>query len=406
MIRWNIILNAKLLKKKPTPLFCCLPFVPALIVFIITHEESNHQRNFLKKTMCIDTRHRNLTLRQRHTLNMTSTNLNCPCGSNSKATAVIDDCVHEIRSMRRREPDYKVRDYFDCTLLPSTQAQRVVDENCRFQMCEWCYQIIDHCGFDKETASIAMNILDRFLECTPWALMDMSAFQLAAITALYTSIKIHESQAIAVESMVVLSRDAYTEEQIEAMERMMLEATKWLLNPPTATAFGWRMARMISSMDEMRFPFATLLELANVQLEAAVRDFGVGTMTQSLVAIGAIMNGLESLGMTSEIEQQQTLSNLCSVLEITDTGMDYMNAVRNRLYENLSGSTPSPSATYMAESTIAYDSDTSLGKADQDSTVNRPISPNSVSAIPTTQPHHEHKHSPQLLPNPYTQQAV
>ncbi|KAL3927649.1 MAG: hypothetical protein SGARI_005261 [Bacillariaceae sp.] len=324
----------------------------------------------------------------------------------------MDNCMDEIlRAMRKREHQYKVPNYIDSPLPPTLKGRKVVDEKCRRQMCEWSYQITAHCGFGKETASIAMNLLDRFLAATPWALTDMSAFQLASITALYTSIKIHESQAIAVESMVMLSRNVYTEEQIEAMERMMLETTKWLVNPPTATAFGWRMAKMFSAMDEKRFPFETLLDLINVQLEAAVKHFSVCTMAQSLLAVGAVMNALESLGMTCPIEQRQTLGNLCNVLEITDTGMEYMDAVRNQLYENMSGVvTPTkiaaaPAAAAVSDDEFDHSEDGCSSIApmhDEDSTAIdiRPTSPNSVSAVHAAS--HQHKlqrrHPSQVLP--------
>ena len=286
--------------------------------------------------------------------------------------------------MRRREHDYRVHNYIESPLPANTKGQKLVDIQSRRQMCEWSYQIIDHCGFDKETVSIAMNLLDRFLASSPWALTDMSAFQLASISALYTTIKIHEAQAIAVESMVVLSRDVYTEQQIEGMERLMLEATKWLLNPPTATAFGWRLAKIFSTMDPVRFPFDALLDRINRQLEAAVKHFLLCTMSQSLLAIGALMNALESFGMTSEIEQRQTLGNLCAALEMNDVGMEYMNIVRAHLFEYLSGTTASPMAPVVSDDEYDPDGASTATAMEEDSSLVHPTSPSSVSAVHAT----------------------
>ena len=39
----------------------------------------------------------------------------------------------------------------------------IIDETCRSKMCEWIFHVIDSTRLQHETASVAMNFLDRFL---------------------------------------------------------------------------------------------------------------------------------------------------------------------------------------------------------------------------------------------------
>ncbi|KAL3905683.1 MAG: hypothetical protein SGARI_004342 [Bacillariaceae sp.] len=146
-----------------------------------------------------------------------------------------------------------------------------------------------------------------------------------------------------------------------------------------------------------------------VQLDAAVNDYDFSTLSPSLVAVAAAMNALESLGMTSEIEQRQTLSNLCTAVDITDCGMAYLNKVRTQLYHILSetDSTPTQSASFASVEADSYDSDVaSEDVIVQNSTLARPTSPNSVSAPPGSQFGKKHSHSHRLRPQPNTQNTI
>ncbi|KAL7438419.1 hypothetical protein ACHAXM_006309, partial [Skeletonema potamos] len=69
----------------------------------------------------------------------------------------------------------------------------------REKIVDWCYAVVDHCQYSRETVASAMDMVDRFLS-TPSnsvvatrvsdeALRDQSKFQLLTIAALYSSIK-------------------------------------------------------------------------------------------------------------------------------------------------------------------------------------------------------------------------
>jgi hypothetical protein len=142
--------------------------------------------------------------------------------------------------MRRQEENgYASSDYL-AQIPPSATSplDTPVDENCRNVMAKWCNEISDFCKYSRETASIAMSCLDRFM-ATPdgqTVFLYRSLFQLAAMTALYTAVKIHEHEAMDPALVSCLSRGAYSPEAVEAMEARMLTAIQWRVNPPTALA--------------------------------------------------------------------------------------------------------------------------------------------------------------------------
>lgn len=161
-----------------------------------------------------------------------------------------------IEAMRKQEETgYRAYDYLHQQVPPFSSmngpqnTEAPVDVDCRFRMSEWCYQIVDFCKFKRETVAISMSFLDRLL-CTPAGLeifLDRSLFQLAAMTALYTAVKIHEPEAMEPTLIASLSRGAYNKEQVEAMEFKMMNAIQWRLNPPTAIAFVHELLDLIPS---------------------------------------------------------------------------------------------------------------------------------------------------------------
>mmetsp|Transcript_29767 Transcript_29767/g.55851 ORF Transcript_29767/g.55851 Transcript_29767/m.55851 type:complete len:369 (-) Transcript_29767:452-1558(-) len=321
-------------------------------------------------------------------------------------TAADDDLVDDLRAMRHRESEYAVGDYLHrlnvAVSKDAAPSCDFVNDDCRSKMCTWCFSIVDHCHFGKDVVAIAMTQLDRFLDRTSWALTDRSAFQLAAITSLYTSIKIHESQSLAVETMAALSRNVYSEDQIEAMERIMLQSNEWLLNPPTSFSFGYKLAQLVTSMDN-RYPFDTLLELTNMQLESAICDYGLCTVLPSHVAVAAVHNAMESIGV--DHEHHHTIQRICSMMGIGERIMDderqpleLIQRVETRLYEGLMGtcSTDVSGATPCSFHTQCESDSKMLRASNEDckvDTVIRPTSPKSVSAAPnhgTSSFHHRH----------------
>lgn len=76
---------------------------------------------------------------------------------------------HCISTMLRQEEQYICHDYLEDaqSLFRGDYSgdldNSIIDETCRSKMCEWIFHVIDSTRLQRETASVAMNFLDRFL---------------------------------------------------------------------------------------------------------------------------------------------------------------------------------------------------------------------------------------------------
>ena len=96
----------------------------------------------------------------------------------------IFDC---ITTMLQQEEQYLCHDYLSDEVPPVAAMHHTkedaIDDTCRSKMCEWIFHVIDSTRLQRETASVAMNFLDRFL-CTnspraEQARLDRREYQLA-----------------------------------------------------------------------------------------------------------------------------------------------------------------------------------------------------------------------------------
>ena len=224
-----------------------------------------------------------------------------------------------IGAMRTQESQhYNFTRY--CFLQDSTSEHNIenyqedltdepTDALCRIKMVDWCYSVVDHCGFSRSNVFVAASNLDRYLS-TPSgqkALRSRREFQLACMAAIYTSIKINEVETLTPKGMARVSRGDYTAEEIEACELDMLLALKWHVNPPTAAAFVRQyiaLLRLIlqqqpshdtASLQDYQQLKNRIIVNANFQIEMASRDYNFVGIDASQVALAAILNVMASV---------------------------------------------------------------------------------------------------------------
>lgn len=214
-----------------------------------------------------------------------------------------------LEAMCRQESTaYKCEDYLHRHMQPpsSQEDQSILEQdmqtcmNNRAKMSQWCMTLMDACQLDRETVSIAMSNLDRFLatpEGTKTYIDDSSSFQLACMTALYNAIKVHEEKAISPETLAYISRGFYSSEDMESMEWTMLKALKWRVNAPTPLAFCRELLRLVPEYQMDARTQEHVLSLARVQTELAVQDYSFVTIKASSIALAALSNAMEALGL-------------------------------------------------------------------------------------------------------------
>jgi len=211
-------------------------------------------------------------------------------------TVTMDEAVATIVAMRHQEDTgYLSRDFLRQPHL--RQLALDVDAGCRKKMAAWSYQVVDFCKFNRESVEISLSYLDRYLH-TPSgtrALQDRSVFQLAAMTSLYTAVKINEPEAMDPKLVSSLSRGTYSPDDVEKMEQILLEALQWRVNPPTALSFVRKFLELIPSdvVDDATRKAA--YDITKFQAELAVSEYEFISVRASVTAYCSLVNSLETL---------------------------------------------------------------------------------------------------------------
>lgn len=220
-----------------------------------------------------------------------------------------EDALASVLAMRQREAtDYRCGDY----IPRSKGSSDGIDVVCRRLMADWCMKVVDRCSFARNTASIAMSMLDRYLN-TPQgtdALRNRNTFQLASMTCLYTAIKIHESEALQPKTIVQLSRGMFSVKEIEDMELKVLFAINWRTSPPTAWTFVQHFLAV--APQELEEHHQQLLKLAMLQTNLTLMDYAYVTKNASSIAYAALANAVDMLG----IENPEFMEVLPILLEM------------------------------------------------------------------------------------------
>jgi hypothetical protein len=106
----------------------------------------------------------------------------------------------------------------------------MITSNDRMALVDWCYGVVDHCQYSRETVASAMDMVDRFLSIpsnsttADKALRSPDILQLLVVTALYVAIKLNERVVMSSALFAEITRYVYTVEEIEDMERTLLSA--------------------------------------------------------------------------------------------------------------------------------------------------------------------------------------
>jgi len=212
-----------------------------------------------------------------------------------------------VEAMRCQELSYQCKDYLYqeqhqggsrsrlIRLQNTPQHSNQIDVACRQSMLQWMQTVVNFIGFDSETVEISMSYLDRFLMTAAGreSMECRTTFQLAAMVALYIAVKIHCAEALTPKLLAELSQGAYEAEEFEHMERIMLEAIKWRVNPPTSIAFVQETLERLPNLFASEDLQQQVHDAARAQVEYAAGDYELMTIKKSVIAFAAISNALK-----------------------------------------------------------------------------------------------------------------
>jgi hypothetical protein len=173
----------------------------------------------------------------------------------------------------------------------------VIDESCRGAMLNWLRQVQCQLELGPDTVRIAISIFDRYLSSgrgkSVIALMDKSIFQLAAITAFYTAVKIHEPVVLGIDMLQLVCRRAYTEDDFESMEMDILNAIEWRVSCHTAIDHARVLLELIC-LDEC-LPSCVARDLVDDcerRIDDAIEDIRLSCLGQSELGMRCVASSL------------------------------------------------------------------------------------------------------------------
>uniref|UniRef100_A0A7S3Q287 Cyclin N-terminal domain-containing protein n=1 Tax=Chaetoceros debilis TaxID=122233 RepID=A0A7S3Q287_9STRA len=221
----------------------------------------------------------------------------------------LSSFIDRLDVMKRQEQS-SIYHISDCLSAQSTRkaslsssANTNADIWCRSQMVQWCYAVVDFVHFNRETVLSAMQLLDRFVSTNTSksinVIADRRQYQLAAMTALYLAIKIHEPQTLEIGMMVQLGKGAYASSDFYQMEFNMLSALKWHLHGPTATAYLEHLLPLLTLACESGNDRGHLRNHAQYYIELSTSDYDLVTVSPSKIAVAAIINSLRRLAVST-----------------------------------------------------------------------------------------------------------
>lgn len=214
----------------------------------------------------------------------------------------FEGAADELAILRSQETDYRCGGYFDRIDRERGHAIgsfdplvtfETIDAGCRERMCEWCYRVCDgaELPLTREMVAIAFSYLDRFLDRQPFC-CDRASFKLAVVTSFYVATKIMSSKQISISSLCTLGRGTFGFHQVQEMERTILTALGWRLNPPTAQA-------MVASLRSL-FPKSVssslidaIFQRAIFFTEIAVYDTHFISLSRYVLAVACFINAME-----------------------------------------------------------------------------------------------------------------
>jgi hypothetical protein len=241
------------------------------------------------------------------------TSLRMKTSSHSEAACKIDpdDAIDFLHAMISKEKVYKCRDYLgrggakvvqrdvffelglECAPLEIEDITGIVSRGIisREKMCEWTYRVCDYFQMNREIVAISFSFLDRFLDRYT---CDRTVLKLASMTTLFMATKLFNAKQISISSLAALSRGEFKMSDLAEMERIILRALDWRLNPPTVQSFIGYLLVFLPLWCDVHLA-RSIRQRAIFFAELCCYDYRLVNQDRSLIAVSCILNSLEDM---------------------------------------------------------------------------------------------------------------
>lgn len=274
--------------------------------------------------------------------------------------------MDQLNVLLRNEYRYVVRPV-RCQ-APKAEAENAPEE-WRRKICQWSYRVVDNFQFDRSIVSVAMNMLDRFLQayrspsdcenstsccclaCKPS--IDSRTFQLASMTCLYIAIKsspetatveeLNRRRCFKISTFAELSRGLFSSEDISMMEQTILSTLSWLVNPPTPMTFVPYLLNLLpptQTLPQEAHRTYGLVHQVLRELSRYITELGVclgselSTFPPSQVAFVSILVSMDLI-TASALPYQARAAFYTNFISMTDARTDVLRQLRGMMAESL-----------------------------------------------------------------------
>jgi len=173
-------------------------------------------------------------------------------------------------------------------------GDKLFNEEWRETISEYLYRFVDCYEIPREMVSISMCYFDRYC-ATRANRCSREETHLAAVTSLYLAIKIHNTQKLMIQDLVRLTKGQFGVHEFKTMERDILSALRWRMNPPTPTAFIQHLLDFLPSSQVDPSLINYLYQVSQYLVELSVCDSYFVWHKPSSVAFASILVALEKV---------------------------------------------------------------------------------------------------------------
>ncbi|KAG7484631.1 hypothetical protein MATL_G00052220 [Megalops atlanticus] len=161
-------------------------------------------------------------------------------------------------------------------------------------------------GFNAETFSLAVNLLDRFLAVMKIQPKHLSCVGLCCFYIAIKSLEEEKNVPLA-NDLIRISQNRFTVSDMMRMEKIILEKLYWKVRAPTALHFLRLFHAMILQQSDAEGKKNLNIERLEAQLKACHCSFAFSKMKPSLLALAILALEIQEQGLCELTEAQQTL---------------------------------------------------------------------------------------------------
>ncbi|OAE31750.1 hypothetical protein AXG93_4874s1130 [Marchantia polymorpha subsp. ruderalis] len=194
----------------------------------------------------------------------------------------VVDYVEDIYSF------YRKAEVQSCVAPDYMTRQADINDKMRAILIDWLIEVHLKFGLMPETLFLTTNLIDRYLSTES---VSRKTLQLVGVTAMLLAAKYEEIIAPEVEAIVFISDDAYTRQQVLAMEKAMLNTLRFNLTVPTPYVFMVRFLKAAVSDKQMEL-------LAFFLVELCLTEYSMVKFPPSQLAAAAVYTAHHTLGRT------------------------------------------------------------------------------------------------------------